>query len=164
MSDVRGFLGITRFDVSKACLDATYRLLRRAGRGGYEGVVLWPGRRDGPRISIEEALVPRQTVFRSEYGLGYRVDEDELARIADHLADNQLVLPAQVHSHPGEAYHSEADDTDPIVATLGGLSIVVPDFASGPPVPAAWAVYRLFPAEGWVELTSDEVRDLITLY
>ena len=59
--------------------------------------------------------------------------------------------------------HSEADDADPIVATLGGVSIVVPDFASGLVSPSAWAVYRLFPSEGWVELTAGEVDDLIVI-
>ncbi|MAQ95572.1 MAG: hypothetical protein CMM84_18855 [Rhodothermaceae bacterium] len=163
MSDTRGFLGVTRLVVSRDCLDTTYRFLRRAGRKGYEGVVLWPGRRDGPSVRIDDAYVPRQTVFRSEHGLGYRIEEEDLARLADHLADHGLVLPVQVHSHPGEAYHSEADDADPIVATLGGVSIVVPDFASGLVSPSAWAVYRLFPSEGWVELTAGEVDDLIVI-
>ena len=95
--------------------------------------------------------------------MGYRIEEEDLARLADHLADHGLVLPAQVHSHPGDAYHSEADDADPIVATLGGVSIVVPDFASGPVSPSTWAVYRLVPSEGWVELTADEVDDLIVI-
>ena len=163
MKDNRGFLGVTQFFVQAACLSTTYRFLRRAGRQGYEGVVLWPGRRDQSVIQINDAYVPTQTVFRSEHGLGYRIEEDELARIADYIADRRLVLPIQVHSHPSEAYHSEADDADPVVATLGALSIVVPDFAYGPPDPATWAVYRLFPSAGWSELTAPQVNALITI-
>ena len=162
MSDLRGFLGVTSIEVNASCVADTYRFLRRAGRKGYEGLVLWPGRLEATRISVDAALIPTQTVFRSENGLGYRVEEDELARIADHIADHGLVLPVQVHSHPSEAYHSEADDADPIVATLGGVSIVVPDFATGPPDPATWAIYRLLPGQGWVELSGPQAAALFS--
>ena len=38
---------------------------------------------------------------------------------------------AQVHSHPGEAFHSPADDRWAIPRQVGALSIVLPFFAAG---------------------------------
>jgi proteasome lid subunit RPN8/RPN11 len=161
--DRRGFLGITSFHVSRSCVADTYRFLRERGRRQVEGVVLWPGLRSGDRIDVAEAVVPAQTAYRTEHGLRYEVHEDELARIGDDLSDRGLVLPIQVHSHPGEAYHSELDDARPVVGTVGGLSIVIPDFGFGPRDPELWAVYRLYPGEGWTRLSAAESRVLLVV-
>ena len=162
-SDRRGFLGVTEFRVSRACVATTYRFLRERGALGVEGVVFWPGRREGDRVDVEAAVVPAQTAYKSEAGLRYRVEEDELARFLDAVLDAGLVFPIQVHSHPGEAYHSSLDDEEPAVGTVGGLSIVVPDFAAGPPDPDLWAVYRLRSGEGWVLLDVDARHSLLRI-
>ena len=46
-----------------------------------------------------------------------------------HLRSGRLKIVAQVHSHPGEAFHSEVDDEWAIVRHVGALSLVVPGFA-----------------------------------
>ena len=66
------------------------------------------------------------------------------------------MLAVQVHAHPTDAYHSDTDDTYPIVATLGGLSIGVPDFCSRGLFTDSTMIYRLEP-KGWVE----QPRDLV---
>jgi hypothetical protein len=38
----------------------------------------------------------------------------------------------QVHTHPFEAFHSETDDRYPLLFDPGFLSLVIPNFASGP--------------------------------
>lgn len=161
--DQRGFLGVPEFRVGRSCVAETYRFLRDRGDVGAEGVVFWPGRRSPEGIDVVAPIVPAQTAYRSETGLSYRVDEDELARVLDAIWDAGLVFPIQVHSHPSGAYHSALDDEEPAVGTVGGLSIVVPDFAAGPPDPDHWAVYRLMPGEGWVPLTRTERRSLLRI-
>ena len=76
-----------------------------------------------------------------------------------HLHRSGLLLLAQVHSHPGEAYHSEADDRYAIVTAEGGYSLVAPDFGDAFAIPTC-AVYRLDCGE-WLSLTDEEVRRLI---
>jgi len=71
-----------------------------------------------------------------------------------------LRLIAQVHSHPGEAYHSRADDRYAIVTAEGGFSLVVPDFGDAPADPTAWAVYRLDQG-AWRELSIVEARAIL---
>lgn len=62
-------------------------------------------------------------------------------------------MKAQVHTHPGDAYHSATDDRWPIVSQAGFLSIVVPFFAAGlATFDAAW-IGRL-EKDGWAELKS----------
>lgn len=48
------------------------------------------------------------------------------------LARNNHGVRVQIHTHPGEAFHSLTDDTYPIIHTPGFLSLVIPNFATGP--------------------------------
>jgi len=89
-----------------------------------------------------------------------RVEGDELHRLNVWLFEHHEQLAAQVHSHPTEAYHSETDDTYPIVTVRGGLSLVVPDFGRSGLRGKGVASYRLG-ISGWDELAQDEVQRLI---
>ena len=81
-----------------------------------------------------------------------RVEADELHRLNVWLYESAERLAIQVHSHPTEAFHSDTDDTYPIVTTLGGLSLVVPDFARYGVRGPETALYRLSSA-GWKGLS-----------
>ena len=76
------------------------------------------------------------------------------------LFENHEELAVQIHSHPTEAYHSDTDDTYPIVTMRGGLSVVVPDFARTGLRGNGVANYRLG-TSGWDELSLEESRRLI---
>jgi hypothetical protein len=130
-------------------VEHTERNLRSAGADGFEMFVLWSGLIDGPRFEVRNGHVPRQTASRSRTGLSVRVEGEALHRLNVWLYENKEVLGAQVHAHPTDAYHSGTDDTFPIVTTLGGLSLVVPDFCRKGLLPGS-AAYRLA-ADGWVE-------------
>jgi hypothetical protein len=70
---------------------------------------------------------------------GYQIDDRWLTTFSRDLALSQRSVRAQVHTHPGRAFHSETDNRWPIVAQEGFLSIVIPDFAAGEPtLDAAW--------------------------
>jgi len=136
--------------------------MRSAGKQGLEGVALWAGRLDGPGFRVSKTIIPKQTALGLSSGLLYLVDGDELHRLNVELYRERLTLIAQLHSHPGEAYHSDTDDEFPIATTEGSLSIVVPNFARGPLDPSSWAVYRLQP-EGWIRLHERNASDLIRI-
>jgi hypothetical protein len=103
----------------------------------------------GQRFLVHAAHVPRQTATRSPDGLMVRVEGDALHRLNVWLYEHGQVLGAQVHAHPTDAYHSDTDDTFPIVTALGGLSLVVPDFCRRDLLTGS-AAYRLT-SDGWVE-------------
>ena len=66
-----------------------------------------------------------------------------------------MLIAAQVHSHPEEAFHSQADDNWAILRHLGALSIVVPYFANQTSVGnflRQVAIFRLNDANQWREL------------
>jgi hypothetical protein len=96
-------------------------------------------------------------------GLAVVVPGEELFRMNVWLHERQLRLIAQVHSHPTSAYHSETDDEYATLAEVGGVSIVVPDFARDAFNLDTCAVYRLSSSGTWDEMTPVSVRTLIAI-
>lgn len=145
------------FRVPAPIVERTEQALRQAGAEGYELFVLWSGREDGTMFDVHTPHVPRQTAYRVSGGLSVRVEGDELHRLNAWLYESGEMLGVQVHAHPRSAYHSETDNTYPIVSTLGGLSIVTPKFCRRGLFTKGTAIYRLCP-EGWVEQSGDLVE------
>jgi proteasome lid subunit RPN8/RPN11 len=138
-------------------VDETLVNLRAAGQRGTEGVVLWLAKR--PLIdvvTIVEAYVPEHS---AEVDV-FRIPPSGMAAMMAHLRARKLALAAQVHSHPGPAFHSCADDAWAIVRHEGALSMVVPDFAAG--VTAGnfldkAATFRLSPTDQWLVVRQHEL-------
>lgn len=156
-----GYLNLRKFEFSSEIIIETYSFLRRAGVEGFEAVALFAGKIENQNAHITEVIFPEQKSYKLESGLMYAVDGEELHRINVWLYKKKLKLLGQIHSHPQDAYHSDADDAFPIMSTQGGLSIVVPDFAKHPLNPLEWAYYRLSKSGDWLELTESEIIDLI---
>lgn len=155
---------IKKLILPKTQIESVYQHLRQAGNKGVEGVALWVGVYNSEtEFEIKATIIPAQKAYSLESGLLYAVGEEELHRINVWLYESKMTLIGQIHSHPNEAYHSEMDDAYPIMAKMGGISIVVPDFAFRPFRLGDWAVYRLHPQNGWVELNSSEVDLLINI-
>jgi hypothetical protein len=74
-----------------------------------------------------------------------------------------LALIAQIHSHPGRAYHSSTDDQYAVATTVGCLSLVVPNFATAPFAVDRVASYRLDASGTWRSLSSSEAARIISV-
>jgi hypothetical protein len=159
MSD---FQQITKIIVPVRFIENIYDHLRNAGQDGVEGVGLWFGKQEEHIFTVYTSMIPAQKAYRTEEGLLYQVGGEELHRINRWAYENKLLLLVQLHSHPGRAYHSDTDDAYPIVATLGGLSIVIPNFGFDPIGKKYWKVYRLGQG-GWKELTDEQVDTLFQI-
>jgi hypothetical protein len=151
---------VGEFRVRKEVVEGTERALRDAGADGFELFVLWTGMRDASTLSVTTAHIPDQRSFRGDEGLHVRVGPEALHALNVWLYQNKQILAVQVHTHPGPAYHSETDDTYPMVTTLGGLSLVVPDFCRDGLSFETVAGYRLTDT-GWERLHVRSLRALI---
>jgi hypothetical protein len=156
------FEPIVRFRVPADICDGTDAQLREAGRVRAERFVLWSGIVVESDFQVRTMHVPRQTAYRLPDGLCVRVEGAELHRLNVWLFENHERLAVQVHAHPTDAYHSETDDTYPIVTTRGGLSLVVPDFGRAGVRGPGTALYRLG-ASGWDEIPSAVAAVLLQL-
>ncbi len=162
----QGLLDVTRVLVPRELAEETQLALRKRGVTGHEALVLWAGRRmPGAHhvLGVEAILMPVQTAIRTADGIGLLVEGDELFRINVWLHQEKLTLVAQIHSHPGKAYHSDTDDQYAVVTTIGGLSLVAPNFARGPFALQHCAVYRLTSMQTWSEVEQGEARHLIEI-
>ena len=151
---------VEHISIDPGVVETTLHVLQQFGAHGCEGLVLWVGKVTEGHARITRAVVPNQTPMKSEEGVGYFIDGQVLFELNQKLSDTGLRLIAQVHSHPGEAYHSDSDDRYAIVTADGGLSLVVPDFGKAPNDPTLWAVYRLSNGS-WLELDTVQARSLL---
>lgn len=111
---------------SSPLVETTLSRLREAGQARCECVMLWLGRRTGDYIEVVDAYRPEQ-ISREDM---FKIPRASMNLLYGELRRHRLMVAAQVHSHPKEAFHSRADDHWAIVRHEGALSIVVPNFAS----------------------------------
>lgn len=154
---------IKKLIIPRVCIEHVYVHLLECGQKRVEGVALMAGLKMDTVFQVTHSIIPAQKGYALEDGLIYSVGGEELHRINLWLYEEKLTLAAQIHSHPGRAYHSETDDRYPIVTVLGGTSIVVPDFGAGEISKRKWAVYRLAGPLNWRELKPEEIEKFIEI-
>lgn len=114
------------FHVPRKVLSLTFDHLRMCGRGRCECQVLWTS--SWSAISkITDVVHPKH---RAHVG-GFEVESGWLTAFWLDLAEKEQGIRVQVHTHPGEAFHSHVDDAYPMIHTPGFLSLVIPEFAKG---------------------------------
>jgi proteasome lid subunit RPN8/RPN11 len=142
--------------VSAGVLASSLDMLKEAGRAHRECVVLWLGRRTSTEITVAEAYRPEQVAAEDFF----RLSRESIAALFDALRDRDLMVAAQVHTHPAEAFHSAADDKWAIVRHVDALSLVLPYFARNTSAGSFLddaAVFRLSPENEWCELPRADV-------
>jgi hypothetical protein len=132
-------------------LERTQEELRARSDGQREALVLWAGRpRPGGGAGLTHLLALDCNASR------HRLDVPiaERIKVAEHVRSERLLVFADLHTHPGDAFLSEADRVRPFGVRDGFYAIVVPTFAEGVPG-AGWA---MFEADGgrWWEGSTDE--------
>lgn len=140
-----------------ALIEITLTHFREAGQRHCECVVLWLGRSNGGIISVEEAYLPPHTAKADMF----HISRSGMIALHAELRRRRLMVAAQVHTHPREAFHSEADDHWAIVRHENALSIVVPYFATTTTASnflENTKVYRFSASAQWVEVPNPEVE------
>ncbi len=132
-------------------IDVTLGWLRDAGRARRECVALWLARRSPVTIEVVDAYRPEQTASIDMF----HIPPTGMTELHAVLRQRRLMVAAQVHSHPTEAFHSKADDRWAIVRHEGALSLVVPHFALKTTTRnflAHTKVYRFTATSRWEEI------------
>ncbi|PJG50694.1 hypothetical protein CVM73_35075 [Bradyrhizobium forestalis] len=135
-------------------IQATLSFLRAAGEQNSECVVLWLGRPGREGTSVVECYRPHQLARADRF----QIPVQGMDMLRAKLRSERLMVAAQVHSHPQDAFHSKADDAWAIVRHEGALSLVVPRFARDT-FPenflAQTKVYRFSNAATWDEVPGE---------
>jgi hypothetical protein len=115
------------YHLPRQILTDTFAHFRRCGAGRRECQTLWIGPWATPDL-ITEVVHPRHKAHMG----GFVLDNAWLSDFWLRLADHNLGIRIQIHTHPGPAFHSPVDDKFPIIHSPGFLSLVIPNFALGP--------------------------------
>ena len=123
--------------------------LREGSARGNEALVFWAGIPIGQSAYITELLIP---MCHSSYNR-LVVPQDERSAVLAHIRTRRLLVFADLHTHPGAAYLSEADRVRPFSNRPGFYAVVVPNFATGMPG-SGWRAFEAVPG-GWTEVMLD---------
>ena len=91
-----------------ALVHTTLNQLREAGQGRCECAVLWLGRRDGTEGSGLRMSIGR--FKRLEADMFHIPPAGDEQPSMPSYANCRFMVAAQVHSHPRQAFHSQADN------------------------------------------------------
>ncbi len=108
-------------------IEETFATFRSCGAGKRECQLYWASPWSDPS-GLTHLIHPKHS--SSSHGLD--LDSAWISKFWLELADRGLGVRVQVHTHPGEAFHSETDDAFPLIHEAGFLSLVISDFANGP--------------------------------
>lgn len=117
--------GVERLKVAGDVLPATLKVIWDCGQGERECAVYWTG------PSLDDTVDSVEHPIHTRSAGGYEVELGWLTDFWKRLAVAKRSVKAQVHTHPGDAYHSACDDRWPIVSQAGFISIVLPNYAIG---------------------------------
>lgn len=112
--------------LSRVAFEAAFEHFRRCGAGRDECVVYFTGPVDDSDL-IDAVIHPRHTSSPA----GYDLDSDAIGELWSELSAQRRSVRLQAHTHPGSAFHSSRDDALALIGTVGFLSLVIPNFASG---------------------------------
>jgi Prokaryotic homologs of the JAB domain len=121
-----------------------------------ECVVLWLGHEEDSGIRVVDVYRPIQEVASHRF----RIPPEGMRALRERQHTERVLVAAQVHTHPEDAFHSRADDEWAIIRHEGALSLVIPDFAArttGLRFLHDTKVYRLSAHNEWLEVRPTEV-------
>jgi len=107
-------------EVPAAIVESTFEALIQCGRGWSECVVFWTGPTGS--ASVDQVVHARHERSPTHY----TVDDKWLNQFWFGLGTERRSIKAQIHTHPGIAFHSATDDVGAVAVHDGFLSIVIP--------------------------------------
>jgi len=150
-----------KFTISRPLVEETLVQLRAAGHRNSEGIVLWFAPRANRRI-ISKVLVPIHEAS-DDY---FHISPEGNRQLRGLCITEKLILEAQVHTHPGRAFHSKADDKLAVLRHVDALSIVLPRFAANT-TPETFlsdsASFLLNASDRWEQVELCELSELLQI-
>jgi proteasome lid subunit RPN8/RPN11 len=151
----KGASTLNKLSIPAALVAKTIEVLQEGGNRECETVVFWLGKGD----VVDEVYRPEQSVAVDYFHL----PASSMRSLMDYLKKDRRRILAQVHSHPGQAFHSKADDKWAVIRHQGALSLVLPTFASKTTVGNFFeqaATYSLSAEDKWLEV---DTLDVVTI-
>jgi hypothetical protein len=137
-------------------LEQAFGHLRRCGAGRRECVVYLTSSLAEPDL-IDRVQHPAHRASAVEYEVALPV----IAELFTEMLRARRCVRAQMHTHPGPAYHSPRDNDFALVSTPGYLSIVLPNFAQGPVNLNGAFIAERTPEGGWASVQPSDYVEIL---
>jgi proteasome lid subunit RPN8/RPN11 len=120
---------------------------------GHEGIAYLFGQTNGATTVVVGAIRPEA---RTTVG-SFNVTSVAMARVVRAATDAGLQVIGQIHTHPGQAYHSDGDEDGARIVYDGYVSIVVPEYGRRLPSLNGAAIY-FYRGEAFSEMSGKAVK------
>ncbi|OYX47054.1 MAG: hypothetical protein B7Y90_13885 [Alphaproteobacteria bacterium 32-64-14] len=135
--------------------------LRRRGAGVHESGAFLLGRIHAGRRDVE-SIVFYDDLDPNAYATGVCVlYADAFDRLWEMCRQRGLDVVADIHTHLGASFQSDADRTNPMVAMPGHVALIVERFARDPVWRHRLGVYRYEGAHRWTGFDGMKARAMI---
>jgi proteasome lid subunit RPN8/RPN11 len=132
--------------------------LKRRGRGLHESGCFVLGKADGRRKQAVRCVY-YDDLDPEAYASGVCVlDGRAFPKVWEMCRAEGLTVLADVHTHFGAPYPSEADRQNPMIARAGHLAVIVPRFAEGVIWRHRLGLYRYEGDHRWTNLSGWRAR------
>ncbi len=121
--------------------------------GGHEGIAYLFGQTDGATTIVVGAIRPDASTTMGSFN----VTSVAMARVVRAATDAGLQVVGQIHTHPGQAYHSDGDEDGARIVYDGYVSIVVPEYGRRLPSFDGATIY-FYRGGAFSELTGKAVK------
>jgi hypothetical protein len=132
-------------------IDETFATFRSCGAGRRECQLYWASSWNEP-LALKHVIHPKH---KSSFA-GLVLNDAWISALWLELSDSSLGVRVQVHTHPGEAFHSATDDAFPLIHETGFLSLVIPNFGLGPVGFRQAYLTEIQPDGGWRQVPISE--------
>ena len=120
---------------------------------GHEGIAYLFGLTNGATTIVVGATRPET---RTTIG-SFNVTSVAMARVVRAATDSGLQFIGQIHTHPGQAYHSDGDEDGARIVYDGYVSMVVPEYGRRLPSLDGSAIY-FYHGQAFSELSGKAVK------
>jgi hypothetical protein len=130
----------------------TLEEIRMYGGRRSEALLFWGGILSASAAQVTGVYLPGHRPDGAHAALS----KEESRWLVRQLHGRDEKLIAQIHSHPGEAYHSDGDDAGAASFHIGFLSIVVPQYGRGVACLSECAIFE-FDGTRFTELKAGDI-------
>ena len=137
-----------RLVLAQSCFDGLIEALAPANNRRHEGVALLLGKiEDGVGVGVH-AVRPNAITTRGSF----QIPASEMAKVVALATRLGLSIIGQVHTHPGEAFHSDGDEEGANIRYDGFFSLVIPEYGRFLPNLRDSVLYAFSSVDGWQRL------------
>lgn len=143
-----------RLLLTEPCVAALAACMEPEIRRRHEGVAYLLGQTDGTVTLAIAAIRPKAITGPGSFC----VSAPAMAKVVRAATGTGLQVVGQVHSHPGDAFHSDGDVEGARIVYRGFVSAVLPDYGRRLPTLDGAAVYMFRGKAGFVGVAAECIR------